>query len=139
MLKLHNLRDYEHFYFFEDVVAEVDVLNGCIGEVTDGIFKPAAGGTRGIMQIEVGDDMGMDKYVIPAGTRLRSVRLDKMAELERPIEVYGAQLPKEFKVGDKLASDEAGVLVAGAEGAPYLEVVEIIGNKAGIVAKIVMA
>ena len=139
MLKFESIKSIEKFYFFEDAVIESAMMNGTFGEVIDGVFKPAANGKKAIMQVEVGHDMGMAEYMIPAGSHVRVVNLEKMGEEDMNIEVYGAQLPKEFVVGDNLASDEAGVLVTGASAAPYLEIKKVIGNKIGVLADIVMA
>lgn len=135
MTKFHSIGQIEHgVYAFEDAVIKTDMLNGDFGAVTAGEFKRAANATKVIMQIETGDDMDMPEFKIPAGSHVRVLDLTKRnGEL---LEVYGAQLPDTFAKGDKLTSDENGKLTTGS-AAPYLEVVDIIGNKLGALVKIV--
>lgn len=143
MIKFHKISQIEHGnYPFEDAVVDVDVLNGAFGNVSDGKFVPNESGTKVVMQIEVGDDEYMDEYKIPAGSHVRVLDLLELAK-QHPknakVEIYGAQLPASFNVGDKLKSDTTGKLVTGATVAPYFEVTAIIGNKLGAEVKIVTA
>lgn len=135
MIKFRKISQIEKLYPFVDAVIDKDALNGDFGLVTTGKFAPKADAKQAIMQVEVGDDMDMPEYKIPAGSHVRVVDLEKLDGQE--IEVYGAQLPDTFKVGDKLKSDATGKLVSGASAAPYYEVTEIIGNKLGVAAKVV--
>lgn len=140
MVKFNSIGQIEKGYFYEDAIVEVDVLNGTFGEVNDGVFAPSANASKAVMQLEVGDDMYMDKYVIPAKSHVRVVDLAAIVEQypKNPkIEVYGHPLPETYAVGDKLASDATGSLVVGASAAPYLEVTKIVGNKLGVEATIV--
>lgn len=135
-LKLHTIGQIEHFYGFENAVADVDVLNGDFGTVTNGKFAPAAAATKAVVQVEVGDDMGMPEYKIPKGTDLRVLDLAKLNG--QLVEVYGAQLPKTFAKGDKLVSTATGALEAKPDAtAPYYEITKIIGNKIGVEVKVV--
>lgn len=136
MIKFRKISQIEKLYPFVDAVIDKDALNGDFGLVADGKFTPSADAKQAIMQIEVGDDMDMPEYKIPAGSHVRVLDFGKLDGQE--IEVYGAQLPDSFKVGDKLRSDETGKLVSGASAAPYYEITEIIGNKLGVAAKIVV-
>ena len=78
MLKLHTIGQWEHERIpFIDAVTKADTFNGAFGEVTDGEFAVGATKTQAIMQIECGDDEGMPKYAIPAGTHVRVVDLSK--------------------------------------------------------------
>lgn len=136
MIKFNTIGQIEHGeYPFEDAVTKADAFNGDFGSVTDKEFKVAAKATRAIMQLEVGDDMGMPEYKIPAGSHVRVLNLEKMNG--KTVEVYGSQLPSTFKKGDKLESDATGNLVTGATTAPYLEITKIIGNKLGFEATVV--
>lgn len=135
MIKFRRISQIEKLYPFMDAVIDKDVLNGDFGAVTSGKFAPKADAKQAIMQIEVGDDMDMPEYKIPAGSHVRVVDLEKLDGQE--VEVYGVQLPDTFKVGDKLKSDAAGKLVTGATTAPYYEVTEVLGNKLGVAVKVV--
>lgn len=135
MIKFRKISQIEKLYHFVDATIDKDALNGDFGSVTTGKFAPKADAKQAIMQVEVGDDMGMPEYKIPAGSHVRVVDLEKLDGQE--IEVYGAQLPATFEKGNKLKSDATGKLVTGASQAPYFEVTEIIGNKIGLVAKVV--
>lgn len=142
MIKFNSIGQIEKTYCFEDAVVDKDVLNGDFGTVSDGAFAVGADATKAIMVDEVGDDMGMDEYKIPAGSHVRVLDLLELAK-QHPknakVEIYGAQLPASFNVGDKLKSDTTGKLVTGATVAPYFEVTAIIGNKLGAEVKIVTA
>lgn len=142
MIKFNSIDQIEKTYCFEDAVVDKDVLNGDFGTVSDGAFAVGADATKAIMVDEVGDDMGMDEYKIPAGSHVRVLDLLELAK-QHPknakVEIYGAQLPASFNVGDKLKSDTTGKLVTGATVAPYFEVTAIIGNKLGAEVKIVTA
>lgn len=135
MIKFRRISQIEKLYPFMDAVIDKDVLNGDFGAVTSGKFAPKADAKQAIMQVEVGDDMDMPEYKIPAGSHVRVVDLEKLDGQE--VEVYGVQLPDTFKVGDKLKSDATGKLVTGATTAPYYEVTEVLGNKLGVAVKVV--
>lgn len=135
MIKFRRISQIEKLYPFMDAVIDKDVLNGDFGVVTSGKFAPKADAKQAIMQVEVGDDMDMPEYKIPAGSHVRVVDLEKLDGQE--VEVYGVQLPDTFKVGDKLKSDATGKLVTGATTAPYYEVTEVLGNKLGVAVKVV--
>lgn len=135
MIKFRRISQIEKLYPFMDAVIDKDALNGDFGAVTSGKFAPKADAKQAIMQVEVGDDMDMPEYKIPAGSHVRVVDLEKLDGQE--VEVYGVQLPDTFKVGDKLKSDAAGKLVTGATTAPYYEVTEVLGNKLGVAVKVV--
>lgn len=135
-LKFHSLAQIEHEPVpFIDAVTKADTYNGAFGEVTDGEFEVGATKTMAIMQVEVGDDEGMPKYFIPAGTHVRVIDLSKCKN--NLVEIYDYPLPDTVAVGDKLESHTDGSLKvnAGATGV-YLEVKEIIGNHDGVVALI---
>lgn len=136
MLKFNSIGQIEHNYAFEDAVIDTDMYNGAFGSVSDGKFTTAATATKAIMQLENGDDAGLDKYVIKAGSHVRIVDLEKF--VGQKIEVYGYPLPAIVAVGNKLESEAAGTLkVNGSAAGLYLEVESIIGNNQGVVAKIV--
>lgn len=140
--KLNSIGQIEKTYAFEDAVIETEMLNGTIGKIDDGKFTASEKGFMAIMQVEVGDDAGMAEYKIPAGSHVRVVDFKSLVEQfpkNTTIEIYGAQLPTAYNIGDKLESDANGKLVTGASVAPYFEITKIIGNKLGVEATMVMA
>lgn len=135
-LKFHSVGQIEHERVpFIDAVTKADTYNGAFGEVTDGEFEVGATKTMAIMQVEVGDDEGMPKYFIPAGTHVRVIDLSKCKD--NLVEIYDYPLPDTVAVGDKLESQADGSLMVNASATGvYLEVKEIIGNHDGVVALI---
>ena len=131
----------EKTYAFEDAVIDTAMYNGTFGKIEDGKFVACENATMVIMQKECGDDMGMDKYLIPAGSHVRVLDMASFAE-QFPkfphLDVVGYPLPETFVVGDKMASNAEGKLVVGASAAPYLEVKAVLGNKTGAEVVIVM-
>ena len=119
MIKFSGLKQIEHGeYPFEDAVVNADVLNGAFGDVAEGVFTPSASGKKVIMQVEVGDDAGMEEYKIPAGSH---VRVLDPAKVKGDLEVYGYPLPAGFKVGDTVGC---------------FTIKSIIGNKLGAVVQV---
>lgn len=135
MIKFHNISQIEKLYPFVSAVADADVYNGDFGTVTKGKFATAATAKQAVMNIEVGDNAGLDEYPIAKGSDLRVLDLDKIDGQE--VEIYGKQIPAGVAIGDKLKSNATGDLVKGATAVPYVEVTDFIGNKAGIVVKVV--
>ena len=140
-IKFNTVGQIEKTYPFEDAVVDVEVLNGAFGEVRDGKFTVAENATKAVMNVENGDDAGLDEYNIPAGSPVRVIDLVSLAEQypkNTKVEIYGAQLPATYKKGDKLVSDVNGKLVV-SEGAsaPYFEITNVIGNKSGVEVNIV--
>ena len=135
MIKFRNISQIEKLYPFVKAVAGTDVYNGYFGTVTEGTFALAANAKQVVMNVEVGDDEGLDKYFIAKGSDLRVLDLDKLDGQE--LEIYGKQIPTGVAKGDKLKSTATGDLVKGATAAPYVEVTEIIGNHKGIVVGVV--
>lgn len=135
MIKFRNISEIEKLYPYVKAVAGTDVYNGDFGTVTEGTFALAANAKQVVMNIEVGDDEGLDKYFIAKGSDLRVLDLDKLDGQE--LEIYGKQIPTGVAKGDKLKSTATGDLVKGATAAaPYVEVTEIIGNHKGIVVRV---
>lgn len=134
-----SVGEIEKTYSFEDAVIEKDMYNGTFGKIEDGKFVACENGTMVIMQKEVGDDAGMEKYLITAGSHVRVLDMVDFAE-QFPkfpmLDVIAYPLPAEFAVGDMLASDAEGKLVVGGS-APCLEVKAILGNKRGAEVKVV--
>ena len=138
MIKFHDISQIEKKYAFEDATVAADVLNGDFGVVTTGAFAVGAAASKAVMQLEVGDDAGLASYTIPSGSHVRVVDLTKYNG--EKIEIYGAQLPATYAVGDALASNATGKLeVDATPTAPYFTITKIIGNKLGVEAKIVTA
>ena len=139
MVKFNTIGQIEKGYFYEDAIIENETFNGAFGTITEGVFAPAAKAKQAIMLVETGDDMGVDEYKIPAGSHVRVVDLEKLAERchNVKIEIYGSQVPADVAVKDKLESDANGKLVKNASAAPYFEVTKIIGNHDGVEATVV--
>ena len=135
MLKFHTIGQIEKKYAFEDAIASADTVNGAFGTVSGGNFSVGADATKAIMQLEVGDEAGLDTYPIAKGSHVRVV--DLTAFNGETMEIYGVQVPDGVEVGDKLKSDANGALVTEAAAAPYLEVTKIIPNTKGIEVKVV--
>ena len=134
MIKFRNISEIEKLYPYVKAVAGTDVYNGDFGTVTEGTFALAANAKQVVMNIEVGDDEGLDRYFIAKGSDLRVLDLDKLDGKE--LEIYGKQIPTGVAKGDKLKSTATGDLVKGTTAAPYVEVTEIIGNHKGIVVRV---
>ena len=135
-LKFHSIGQIEHERIpFIDAVTKADTYNGAFGDVADGKFEVGATKTKAIMQIECGDDEGMPKFPIPAGTHVRVIDLEKCKN--NYVEIYDYPLPDTVAVGDKLESKADGSLTvnSGATGV-HLEVTDIIGNHDGVLALI---
>lgn len=117
---------------FVDAIAENDTFNGAVGEIADGKFKVGAKKTVAVMQVECGDDEGMDVYPIQKGSHVRT--LDLSTVVGEKLNVYG-KLPTNVKKTDKLESDAKGELAVSASvtAGIYLEVEDIIGNFDGVV------
>ena len=132
MIKFHSVGQIEHAKnYFVDAVTTADTFNGAFGDVAGGKFTVGATKTKAIMQVEVGDDEGMPKYEIPAGTHVRILDLAQL--VGEYVEVYDYPLPETVNVADKLESDTDGSLKVNASAAGlYLEVKEFIGNKDGV-------
>lgn len=130
MVKFHNVSQIEKDYSFVKATAGADMYNGDFGTVTAGTFNVAADAKQVVMNVEAGDNAGLDKYPIAKGEDLRVLDL---AEIDgQQIEIYGKQIPAGVAVGDKLKSTATGDLVKGASAVPYLEVKGFIGDKQGI-------
>lgn len=114
--KFHKISQIEHGdYPFEDAVVKTDVLNGAFGDVADGVFTASDAGTKVIMQIENGDDEGLNEYKILAGSHVRVLDPTKV---KGNLEVYGYPLPDTFAVGDTVG---------------IFTITDIIGNYTGAV------
>ena len=87
MIKFHNISQIEKLYPFVSAVADADVYNGDFGTVTKGKFATAATAKQVVMNIEVGDNEGLDEYPIAKGSDLRVLDLDKIDGQE--VEIYG--------------------------------------------------
>lgn len=116
MVKFRRFDQIEHQYHFTPAVSDADVLNGAFGNVTNGKFVAAESGNSVVMQLEDGDDIGLDEFKIVAGTPLRVLKLNEITGQE--LEVYGYPLPADFKVGTVVGK---------------FKVTEVIGNSLGAV------
>ena len=130
MITYKTIGQWEKQYCFVDAVAETDVLNGDGGKIEDGKFKYAEDGTYIVMNEEVGDDMYMPEYKIPAGTHVRC--LDLSAIDGQTLQIYDNPLPADAALKDKLHFDAKGKLVKNGDSKTHLEVTKIIGNKLGV-------
>lgn len=137
MIKFHTIGQVEHGdYPFEDLVTKNATKNGALGDEGTsgdvGKFVVGATKTKAIMQLENGDDAGMDEYTIPAGSHVRIGDLTKIGTFE----VYGFPLPSTYEKGDKMVSTATGQFeVPGtAPTAAYFlvdEVITSVGQKVG--------
>lgn len=139
LIKFHTIGQIEMgTYAFEKAVAGADTVNGAFGSVSSGVFSVGADAKKAIMNVEVGDDAGLDDYKIYKDQTLRVVDFTKLdGEL---IEIYGT-LPDGVEVGTKLKSDASGKLITGASAAPCFEVIDTIetsGGLEGVVVKVTM-
>ena len=131
MIKFSTIGQIEHgVYPFEDAVAGADTFNGAFGAVTSGTFAVGATASKAVMNLEVGDNVGLDTYPIKKGEKVRVIDLTKLNG--QTIEIYGDELPSTVAVGSKLKSDATGALVTGASAAPYYEVTRVIPNVRGV-------
>lgn len=122
MFKFRTIGAIEHGnYAFVDAITEKEVLNGTLGEVSNGKFTANESGKFVIMQIENGDDEGMPEYKIPAGSHVRVLDVEAA---NCPLEVYGHPLPETWNVGDTLGC---------------FTIKEAIGNKIGAVVELTPA
>ena len=133
MIKFRNFYQIEHQYAFEDAVASADTFNGAFGTVSSGSFSVAEDGTKVIMQVEEGDNMGLPKYPITKGEHVRVLDLEKFAGKE--LEIYDYPLPATVAVGNKLTATADGALEVNSAVSKELnlEVKSVIGNKQGVV------
>lgn len=132
-IQFHSVGQIEHGRLkFVDAVAEADIFNGAIGEIAAGKFRVGAKKTVVVMQLECGDDAGLDVYPISKGSHVRT--LDLTSVVGEKLDIYG-KLPDKVKKGDKLESDAKGELAISASVASgvYLEVEDVIGNFDGLV------
>lgn len=137
MIQPNDIAILEKYDAMVSAEANVDVVNGCVGKITNGKFAPAAAGDVFVYQKEKGDIDG--EFEIKKGEDVRCV---VMSEINgRLVKIAPSHLASgEFEVGAKYASNANGKLASGAEAAPYFEVVELInydgkGARAKIVAQ----
>lgn len=119
MVKLRWLDQIEHQYHFEDAVTTEDIFNGEIGSNAAGKFTPDEDGDRVVMQIERGDEEYFDKFPIPKGTHVRTLKLDEIVGQE--LEVYGYPLPATFTKGTVVGK---------------FKVTEVLGNNIGAIVEV---
>lgn len=137
-IKFSTIGQIEHGeYPFEPAVASTDTFNGAFGTVEGGKFSVAANASKAIMNIEVGDNAGLDTYPIAKDTQLRVIDLSKLNG--KTIEIYGDEIPSGVVKGDKLMSGADGSLVKGATTVPYYEVTKVLPNVKGVEATAVTA
>lgn len=122
MIRFEKLAPTEKTYPFVDAIVADDYKNGTFGEVEDGIFT-AGTGFKAIMQIEKGDDMNTDKFKIFKDEHARIADFTKTDG--QVVNITADELPKAYKVGDKLTADTNGVLSVSADAASeYFDVIE---------------
>lgn len=131
MFEFLNVSEYEKLNPFVDAITDKEILNGIGVTIAEGKVTPSKDATHVVMNIEVGDDMYMDEYKIPAGSHVRCLDLSAVDGL--PVQIYGTPLPATFPGGtDKLKFKEDGTLESGAESETRFEITKIIGNKLGV-------
>lgn len=111
-----SVGQYEKEYNFENAVADVNVMQGAWGTITNGKFVPG-NGTYAVMQVEVGDEAGCEDYVIPAGADLRLLDTTKVGQVtgNKLIRLVGT-IPANVSVGDKVKVDGNAVISKTSSG-----------------------
>lgn len=120
MIRYEKLTVPETIYPYEDAVSADTYKNGTFGDVVDGVFT-AGEGFKTIMQIEKGNDMKTDKFVVQKDEHVRVADLSKTPG--QVVNVTADELPETYEKGDKLVAGADGKLVVGS-GDKYLEVIE---------------
>lgn len=123
MVRFDKLAPTEKGYPFVDAVAADTYKNGKFGEVADGTFT-AGEGFKAIMQVEKGNDMHTDNFVVNKGEHARIADLTKADG--QIVNITADQLPDSYSVSDKLVANTTGDLVVNASATNnYLEVLEV--------------
>lgn len=135
MVRFETLSASEKLYPYVKAVAAADYKNGTFGTVTDGVFTAGATGFQVIMQVERGDDIHSDEFVVKKDEPVRVADLSKA--IGQIVNITADELPSDLKVGDKAASKADGTLEVptSAPTKDYLLITEITtyGAKAQIV------
>jgi len=122
MIRFEKLAATEKNYPFIDAVAVADYANGTFGTISDGKFTAGAS-FMAIMQIERGDDMKTDKFVVKKDEHIRVADFSKVDG--HIVNITSDQLPKTYKAKDKLIADSTGKFVVSTSATNnYFEVIE---------------
>lgn len=135
MVRFEKISTTEKNYPYVDAVVTADYKNGTFGAISDGKFTASANGTSVIMNIEDGDDVKFDDYVVKKDAHARIADLTKVNGAS--LSITSAQLPSTVVKGNKLEAQADGTLKvnASAKGS-YLEVTEV--TSFGVNAKVVI-
>ena len=124
MIRFEKLAATEKAYPFVDAVVAADYKNGTFGDVADGVFTAGADGFKAIMQVEKGDDMKTDKFVV---FKDEHVRIADFAKVDGQIvNITADELPATYQEKDKLVAKADGTLeVKSGANSNYFEVLEV--------------
>lgn len=123
MIRFEKLSTTEKAYPFEDAVVASNYKNGTFGNVANGVFT-AGTGFKAIMQVEKGDDMKTDQFEVFKDEHARIADFTKADG--QIVNISADELPKTYKVGDKLIADSKGVLSVSTDAtSEYFDVIEV--------------
>ena len=124
MIRFEKLAATEKAYPFVDAVVAADYKNGTFGDVAYGVFTAGADGFKAIMQVEKGDDMKTDKFVV---FKDEHARIADFAKSDGQIvNITADELPATYQVKDKLVAKADGTLeVKSDANSNYFEVLEV--------------
>lgn len=124
MIRFEKLAATEKAYPFVDAVVAADYKNGTLGNVANGVFTAGANGFKAIMQVEKGDEMNTDKFVV---FKDEHARIADFAKADGQIvNITADELPATYQAKDKLAAKADGTLeVKSDANSNYFEVLEV--------------
>lgn len=123
MIRFEKLSATEKAYPFKDAVVAGNYKNGTFGNVANGVFT-AGTGFKAIMQVEKGDDMKTDQFEVFKDEHARIADFTKADG--QIVNITADELPKTYKIGDKLTADSKGVLSVSADAtSEYFDVIEV--------------
>lgn len=123
MIRFEQLSATEKQYPFIDAVVDADYKNGTFGVVSEGAFTAGEAFTA-IMQVEKGNDMKTNEFVIKKGEHARIADFSKVDG--QIVNITIEQLPETYKEKDKLVVAADGTLkVSTSATANYFEVLEV--------------
>lgn len=134
MVRFDTIGAAEKLYPYVKATAAAEYKNGTFGTVANGVFTAAASAFSVIMQVEKGDDMHSDEYVVNKDEEVRVCDLSKAVGYV--VDITADELPETLEVGNKLVSTTDGILeVSASASSNCLEVTEVTswGAKAVIV------
>lgn len=123
MIRFEKISATEKVYPFVDAIVDADYKNGTFGIVTDGTFT-AGESFAAIMQVEKGDDMKTDQFVIHKEEHARIADFTKADG--QIVNITKDQLPATYKATDKLVATSTGKLTVSASATNnYFNILEV--------------